>query len=473
MPSNKDRYDLLTRDLTSPQSFKDFSFYFMISACLQRRVWMNGYNPNERGPLFPNTYTILCGPPGVGKGRALDPISDMLRYWRIDPLTGNITATGHDKEVETEEDKPYLFTCGPNNITYQDLLRKQASHIRYIDWRRARGETPRPPETPNKYGSSPIYFLLDELTSLFHRDAKNITDYLLEAFDCKDYEYSTIARGKDTLKKPSLSFIAGTTPDSLQEQMDEKRVGDGLSSRIIFVYELVEGKRAWECPPLDAEQRQAKQELLEYIKTLAFVYGRCDYSPEANAYMKQWWEVDAPNSRPNNSPKLNEYYTRKIIHVKKLSMILNFAESNSEYEISLETAKRAIGILDAAEKKMHYALNFKGRNPLGTLSSKVLAFMFEYRRPVNLEYILSSDGGGFFNELNEMEAKEVMRYLVGTGKIFVPQSGFYLPTGLKHILQGGGKTPAPIIKLNGETIGADLPALPLDDSITRGTENIA
>jgi len=465
--TNKERYDLVLRDSTSPQSFKDYAYYFLISTCLQRRVWLGGFDPNVPGQLYPNIYVILVGPAGCGKGRTIGPIADMLKYWRIgDLLTGQII--GYDPEVELTEEieaKPLLYTSGPQDLSYEQLLRRQAQSIRYCDWTRSRGSTTKPAGTPNKYGSSPMYFLLEELSSLFHKDARRVSKYLLTAYDCNDFERDIISRGKDVLKKPCLSFLAGTTPQDLEDQLDESVIGDGLASRTWFIYEMVEGQRLWGYRPPDANQKAAKAELLQHIKSLAFVYGRCHFSPEADAYLKHWWEVESLDNRPNNSPKLDTYYKRKIIHVSKLAMILNFSEQTTNYEISLECAQRALEILAQAERKMHYALNFKGRNPIAPAASKALAFMFEYRKPVTLEYILAADGGGLYNDVNEMEAKEMMRHLMASERVYMPKPGFYFPSKLKGreniVILGNGKGNT----TTSDIPGSELKALPLDKSL--------
>src|SRR3954470_16258668 len=100
--TNKQRFDLIVRDSPSPQSFKDFAFYFIISTCLQRRVWLGGFDPNVPGQRYPNTYTILVGPAGCGKGRIITPVMDLLKYWRVDLITGTII--GYDPSVELTEE---------------------------------------------------------------------------------------------------------------------------------------------------------------------------------------------------------------------------------------------------------------------------------------------------------------------------------------------------------------------------------
>jgi len=464
--TNYSRWNLVLRDVTSPQSFIDFGYYFLISAALQRRVWIGGLNPNIPGQLYPNIFVILTGPAGVGKGRVITQVNSILKHWKLDVLSGNIFSDDHTAQDNDERDSLPLFSAGPEDVTYQALLQRQAKAIRYVDWVKCRGSLDnKPVETPAKYGSSPVYFSLEELSSLFDKDSKRVAKYLLNAYDCNDYRKDTVGRGADVLKKPCLTFLAGTTPSFLEENLDTELLSDGLSARFWFIYEMVERNRLWDIKPPDAEQTRARNELLEFVKQLASVYGHVTFTPEADAYLKDWWENTLLSNKPNNNPKLIPYYVRKNIHVRKMAMILHFSEQTESYVIPLETAQRALEVLDNVEKKMHFALTFKGRNPLGSIAVKILDFMFDVKRPVLLEEILAPEGGGFYNELNMMEVSEVMRFLQSTGKV-ISANQRYFPKALTNSPVGQALLKAASKKE--PTVGADLPALPLAPDVKPG-----
>ena len=72
--SNLEKWRLYLRDFESPDLYIDWGFYFLISTCLQRRVWTSqGINA-----IYPNLFMLLVGPPACGKSRVVSMISDLI-----------------------------------------------------------------------------------------------------------------------------------------------------------------------------------------------------------------------------------------------------------------------------------------------------------------------------------------------------------------------------------------------------------
>ena len=80
--TNWDRWQLRLREVTSPQSFIDFGFVYLVSSYLQRRVWTNA----DHQKLFPNVYIILVGDPGIGKGLVIKPVTEFLKGHKLDTI---------------------------------------------------------------------------------------------------------------------------------------------------------------------------------------------------------------------------------------------------------------------------------------------------------------------------------------------------------------------------------------------------
>ena len=71
----RDNWRLYLEDLESPNLYIDWGFYFLISSCLQRRLWTSqGINA-----IYPNLFMLLVGPPACGKSRLISMISDILQ----------------------------------------------------------------------------------------------------------------------------------------------------------------------------------------------------------------------------------------------------------------------------------------------------------------------------------------------------------------------------------------------------------
>src|SRR3954468_5357256 len=61
--------------LASPQIFRQWAAIGILSGVMERRLWVHTKGSN----LYPNLYTVLVGPPGVGKSAVLSQVERFLR----------------------------------------------------------------------------------------------------------------------------------------------------------------------------------------------------------------------------------------------------------------------------------------------------------------------------------------------------------------------------------------------------------
>lgn len=438
--TNFDAWQLRMREVTSPQSFIDFGFYYMIAAALQRRVWTNA----DHQKLYPNIYPILVADPGVGKGLVIKPVIELLKEHKLEnQLKKDITqmsseqlaqaaveaadfaeVAGNVKKPEKPKDK-LKIPVGANCTTYEALVHTMANSVRRINFKRwdaKIGQT-----VQDIYSHNSLCFALEEISDLMHKDSDKVVKFLITAYDCGDYEYLTKTQGEDYIKRCCLNFFGGTTPKFIEDSFNDGILGDGFASRAWFIYEPRNRFYKLRSPELTPEQLEAQRKISQHILSLTRLYGYVPFSPEAWAYLENWWEKEQASpgyKRPNPSEKLNSYYSRKNIHVMKLSMILHLSEDASVKEdghtpanpISLATAKRAMSILDTIERSMHLALNFTGANPLDKLTKKILHFL-KKSGPKTTEYLLME----FWSDIPGTSAQDSLRqtleYLKATGKI--------------------------------------------------------
>jgi len=74
--TNLEKWNFYLKDLESPQVFLDWTFYGMISAALQRRLWIGSFGKKE---IYPNLYLIFIGPAGVGKSIAANEAKSLFK----------------------------------------------------------------------------------------------------------------------------------------------------------------------------------------------------------------------------------------------------------------------------------------------------------------------------------------------------------------------------------------------------------
>lgn len=423
--TNFERWRLYTDDLTSPDSYINFGFYYIIAAALQRRVWIGP----EHSPLFPNIYIILVGDPGVGKGLVIKQIYRVLTHHKMpDPLQdlreANVSPTDRQLIVESAKDdyenakkqsvseRPLLFPMAADASTYEALVRALAESGRRKNVL-VYDEALQKQVYTKPYKHCSLAFCLEEISSLFRKKAEDVVNVLIKAYDCGDYTYDTKTPGlKDRVKNCCLNFFGGTTPGFMQSTFDDKLLTEGFSSRTFFVYAGCNRKTAMRFNDLTDEQKEAYNQIIAHVKRLSNLYGRVEVTDEAWEFLENWWK-EAQTKRPNISPKLNPYYARKNIHVLKMAMAMHFSDS-IEMKMGVESFKKAIEFLAPEERKMHIALGFDKGNPLSSVSKKIIAHLQSFGEKTEKELLAI-----FYDELpnGRKSLQEVLIDLLEINKI--------------------------------------------------------
>lgn len=393
--TNKERWDIYTSGLCSPQSFIDWGWVYTISASLQRRVWIGDI---ENG-LFPNMYVILVGQPGIGKGLVIKRVARLLKHWKKSDVliqsAGKLSESGHalaefhgNKDLENAQKnelkpsskqadivEPLLFPVAADATTYEALVQAVGESYRHINYQEFSEKFQK--NVDRVYGHSSLCFCLEELASLMRKRTHDTVNYLLGLYDCPiDYEYITVSRGKDRVRRGCLNLLAGTTPSFMSNTFDEELTNEGFTSRVFFIYAPKNRKNVMFLPPLDNEQKQMEKELLEHVKRLSCLYGRVKVDKEVLEYLENWWNESENNKhkRVNLSPKMIPYYARKGVAIQKLAMALHFSESEELY-IPLEMFKLATALLEKEEKFMHLAITLTDTNPEAKCAKKILEYL--------------------------------------------------------------------------------------------------
>lgn len=408
-------------------------FYAMISAALQRRVYLG----SDERPLFGNQFIILVGPPATGKGLTLIPIDEILRYHKLKrfkiptkeevantPTQGQTEAamamlaefeTANNKPLNgafsklSRTEEPLRIPIAAQATTYEALVRAHSQAIRSMI---PSDKTSRLIKS-GMYTHSSICFCLEEISSLFKKHQESVVQYLITAFDCQTYKNDTKTQGTDYVVNSCLNFLGGTTPAFMKETFDTKLLNDGFSSRTIFVYEEEPRGYCFDLAIYSKEQLDAKKQIIDHVDKLTEIFGLVTYAPDARDFIKHYVEelIGRQKLRTNSSPKLEAYYGRKRVHVQKLAMAIHFAESTTMV-IELADCKRAIELLDMLEQKMDKALNVGGRNPLGRVAERVYKFL-ERVGPRDTAEIWAE----FVDEVNAQENLEVLDFLLKAGRV--------------------------------------------------------
>jgi hypothetical protein len=428
--TNKEKWDAYTYNLCSPQNYLDWSWRFVISAALERRVWL-GYNEMQ---LFANDFIILVGRAGIGKGVAITPALELLKYWkRKDKVSDNTKLKDQEVIVKEEMEKvndeiattngfkmvkggekfdPPLFPFGADSTSFEKLVQHVGKSFRRINYV-YKGEDGN--DKMGIYGHCSMYFCLPELGSLFRRKTEDTVTFLQALYDCpKDHIYTTIGRGDDRVRMGCLSFLAGVTPEFLEMAFNERVMSQGFSSRTKFIYANKNRKNVILPEALTQEQLGFKKDLLEHVRKLSYLYGRVQIDKVTEDFIKSWWDKyeNDRTLRSNPSPKMEHYYARKGVHLLKTALQEHFGE-NTDFFVPLKCFENAIEILNKEEKNMHMALTFEGKNPLGRLTDKVHSFIA--LKPRTIVQLMMEFWRDCPNGKQSME--DILSYLINSSKI--------------------------------------------------------
>lgn len=437
--TNYERWQSYTSGLSSPQNFIDWGFRYLIGASLQRRVWIGspyGDPSEEYQPCFPNTYPILVGPPGVGKGLVIKTVASFIKYWKLKdalradgktlaPELQQTITNIHEANLKDAQDaelqcknkqnglvEPLLIPMAADATTYEALVEAVAQSFRRINFIKPDGKL-------GIYGHSSICFCLEELGSLLRKRTNDTVNYLLGLYDCPlDYEYKTKTQGQDRVKRGCLNLLAGTTPSFMKTCFDEGLTEQGFSSRVFFICAQTNRKDQFFIPPLTAEQIQHKKELLEHIRKLASIYGCLHIDEHTHKFLDEWLSTfkKSRTSRSNTAQELDAYYARMNIHVMKVAIQEFYADrtdnpSENKVYIPLDYFKKSIDILEKEARNMHLAITLEGKNPISGVSKKILELLASGDKDFVSLHVDT------FSIADRKQLEEALQYLEETGQI--------------------------------------------------------
>lgn len=419
---------------TAPDLFIDYGFYFMISAALQRRVWL-GRNGAE---LYPNIYVVLIAPPGVGKGIIVKPVTEILRSFKKrkdlgDEVNKIIQSTGADAQsivdaVKLQNDvRNLVLPAAADATTYQALVKDNAQALTPYRYDKGDGKK-------GLYTHSSMYFSLTEMASLFQQDQKRLLDYLLDAYDCGDHRYKIKGnvRGgeEDCVFRTCVSILAGTNPSWIADSTMDKIIGEGFSSRSFFVYAPAARRYTFDNIEYREDNLAAKKIVVEHVRKLTTIFGGIDYTPEAHEFLSNYMTEEYPGELARADKNIEPYFGRKAVHLKKMCLVLHFSErADFEESISLTTAQRAFNALRVMEASMPAAFAYRRRNPLSAPTQLLTKLIATSKGGLTYEAILI----GMHGEVGLEELKEIIEYLENSKQIKKDKEGkYHITAAAKH-----------------------------------------
>ena len=305
MPDWIETYVSESAKVPSPESYRRWSAITAISGVLERKVWTTG----SAGPIYPNMFTLLVGPPTSGKTNAIRPIREL---WS--------KTTG--------------LNLAPDNVTKAALIDALSKAMRTI----INGAS-------SAYTFSSMAVPCSEFGVFFTHHDLEFLSVLNHIYDSpSSYREERRTAGVIEVNKPYLVILAGTQPDFLNSFLPDEAWGMGFTSRLIMIY-------ADAAPPADLFSTIAikSSSLMGDLAKIFEYKGEFVWSKNAIDEINAWNRAGCPPA-PTHS-KLLHYNGRRALHTIKLSMI-SAASRGPELHVTVDDFERAKDWLIAAEVTM-------------------------------------------------------------------------------------------------------------------------
>lgn len=314
-----------------PDRFATWAGISCLSAMLERRIWidMNIFT------IYPNMFVVFVADSGrMRKSTAINVTAKLLR--KVDP--------------------------GPRIVAQKVTPEGLIDSLRLV-----RSDDP----TKLMQETCGGVVVADELASFINQDSYNrgLGTLMIQLWDCLDkFDYKTRGRPIEEINQGHLSLLGGTTVHTLKDAIPLQAMGDGFSSRVIFVYES-KTPNPVPRPIRFAGFQETENHLIKQLQTISTLKGEVSLSPEAielfdAEYMRFF------KSKFYDDSQFEAYASRRDKHLLKVAMCLMAAEGSS-MEISRHDLEGALILLSDVEQHMGAVFDRITMTEVGSMTERV------------------------------------------------------------------------------------------------------
>jgi hypothetical protein len=206
---------------------------------------------------------------------------------------------------------------------------------------------------------------VSELGTFLNMQDDGLIAMLIDLWDGRDVPWERWLSTKENVKiiNPLIGIVGATTPSWLERHFDEIAIGNGLTSRIVFVYG--EAKRRYipyVSDLVEAEgQKQLSEALVHDLREIAKLKGKFTITREAKNIVGDWYEQHWTDPEEHlQDPRFAGYRARKFAHLHKVAMCLSASEGDS-LTIDVPHIALAFHVLGGIEGDMLKVLNTIGK----------------------------------------------------------------------------------------------------------------
>ena len=266
------------------------------------------------------------------------------------------------------------------------------------------------------------FIVVDELTTLLNRKSydSGLGALLITLFDCKDrFEYETRTRGKETLRNMYMGLLGGSTVEGVRRAVPEEAIGEGLTSRIIFVY--VDDPMPPVPRPRTTERKQlALAGVLEHLRLLRDLKGMIALTEEAWELYDNEYKIFQKTSPFWENGLLSGYASRRFVHLLKLGILFAVSDDPLTLRVSARNLHQAKLTLEETEKNLPRVISMLSTTDGGSNNEFVFSIIEKGKRQgVSREELIKQAS----SRMDYQEIAAAITTLVQGGRIKVRDFG--------------------------------------------------
>ena len=340
----------------APDQFHQWTAIATIAGALRRQVWI----PMPSFEWSPNFYIVIVAPPGVAT-----------------------KSTAMGLGISLLEQIPDVH-FGPDSVTPEALAEALAEASRSVKF-----PDPKTMALTSFFmcaitcAISELGTFMKSITEGNEKMVSSLTDWWDGKITKRNWTHRTKTAGITEIRNPWVNIIGCTTPTWVTRNIPTSMIGEGLTSRIVFVYGNSK-RRLIPYPDevvLPETHADIKDKLLSDLKEIAQIKGIYTIDTEARLWGKQWynelWLGDIPVHLA--SERYEGYRSRKYTHLHKLAIVIAASQRNEKI-ITLPDMLAAHEMLLSAEPSMGKVFESIGLSQDAKRTQEMISFVRVYKR---------------------------------------------------------------------------------------------
>lgn len=281
-------------------------------------------------------YTVLVGRPGIGKGSAINPVTNLLKESGTANLVGDRTTVERLLE-KLDKGFPSVSSNGNGSV---------------------------------HFGKDASCLISAAELQVFATASQFTLPIMADLWDCRDnFEYGTKTQGKFIIDKPTVSLLGGSTTEWLVQSIPHSAVGGGFTRRVNFVYAKARDKHL---PWPTVSGGSIIQDMIEDLRAIAQLKGEMRFAKDAEAIFEGIYHKSDAGDFDDEATAA--YKSSMWAHATKLGMILSVAEGDS-LVIAKHHMQQAVDAVTEIVKGIGMVFRAVGESSMAGSIDKVLQFI--------------------------------------------------------------------------------------------------